>query len=149
MVLAVTPAPEIEGAGHQGGQKLDIEVEVPGMQFPCVTIRYSNFTLDPASLLRALFLFACSIVAWLHLRHCLSRSAAGVVLKAMDILVVTGMSIGARMAGQPMSSSTHPAPRFSLPHDVRTAMSTLSIEPNVIRSVCCPKCFPYQVRKFD
>ena len=32
-------------------------------------------------------------------------------------------------------------PPFHLPRDVRSAMSFLSIEPNIIRSICCPNCF--------
>jgi hypothetical protein len=28
-----------------------------------------------------------------------------------------------------------------IPHDVRTAMLSLSLEPQIIRHVCCPHCF--------
>lgn len=30
---------------------------------------------------------------------------------------------------------------LKLPHDVRSAMSALNLEPVIIRSICCPKCF--------
>jgi hypothetical protein len=32
-------------------------------------------------------------------------------------------------------------PPFRMPSDVRRAMSTLSIKPKIICSICCPKCF--------
>jgi len=85
---------------------------------------------------------ACGLAAWLHLRCGLSRSATGKVLKVMEIMVVTALNLGAALV-----RLSHPAanvstsPRFSLPHDIRTAMSVLSIEPNIIRSICCPKCY--------
>ena len=30
---------------------------------------------------------------------------------------------------------------ISIPHDIHTAISALSIEPKILRSICCPKCF--------
>jgi hypothetical protein len=47
------------------------------------------------------------------------------------------MLLGALLANSPSASSNS----FRLPHDVRTAINTLSIEPVIIRSICCPKCF--------
>ncbi|KZV93892.1 hypothetical protein EXIGLDRAFT_786996 [Exidia glandulosa HHB12029] len=40
-----------------------------------------------------------------------------------------------------MSSGSHQTPSWTPGHDVRTAMKHLSIDPVIVRSVCCPKCF--------
>jgi hypothetical protein len=91
--------------------------------------------------IQAVFGLACTLAAWLHLVCGLSRAATGSVLKVLGIIVCMSIDIG-RLSAQssPSSSTQHPI-RPSIPHDVRTAMSTLSIEPNIIRSICCPKCY--------
>ncbi len=77
------------------------------------------------------------LAAWLHLVAGLSRAATGHVLKVLQIVIQLAMLLGALLANSPSASSNS----FRLPHDVRTAINTLSIEPVIILSICCPKCF--------
>ena len=44
--------------------------------------------------------------------------------------------------GIPISESqASSGPALTLPHDVCTAMTALSIKPKIIHSICCPKCY--------
>lgn len=76
-------------------------------------------------------------MAWLHLVAGLSRAAAGHVLKVLQIVIQLAMHLGGLLASSPSNS----IPSLRLPHDVRTAIKALSIEPVIIRSICCSKCF--------
>jgi len=49
------------------------------------------------------------------------------------------MFLGILLANSPSTSNSIPPLR--LPYNVRTAIKALSIEPAIIRSICCPKCF--------
>jgi len=78
-------------------------------------------------------------MVWLHLSCGLSRAAAGKVLRVFRAIILAAIQLGMLIA-RPTSVSG-PQISFSLPRDLRTAMSKLSIEPNIIRSICCPKCY--------
>ncbi|KAJ7620648.1 hypothetical protein DFH06DRAFT_936149, partial [Mycena polygramma] len=65
----------------------------------------------------------------LHLMCGLSRDASHRVLKVIGIIV-------AMVTGETGAANDH-----KIPVDVRTAMNHLSIEPVIIRSICCPTCY--------
>jgi len=92
------------------------------------------------SLNRSIVLIVCTLVSWLHLSCGLSRAAAGKVLQVFQATILAAIQLGmimARTTSSPLDSQIS----FSVPRDLRTAMSNLSIEPNIIRSICCPKCY--------
>lgn len=86
----------------------------------------------------------CTLATWLHLGCGLSRSTTSRLLKVLGFIVQTAMELGGLLSLLPHSDQdgniTTSFPPLRLPHDVRSAMSALSIEPNIIRSICCPKC---------
>jgi hypothetical protein len=87
-------------------------------------------------------MMACTLAAWLHVCCRLSRSATSKVLRVMEVIILTAMNIGSLMArSSPSTSNTPLAPSFTLLNDVRTAISSLPIEPRIICSICCPKCY--------
>ena len=91
-----------------------------------------------------LFLAICTLAAWLHLKCGLSRASTSRLLKVLSLIVHTAMELGRLLTTtnslqQDKDNTTSLPPR--LPSDVRSAMSALDIEPNIIRSICCPKCF--------
>ncbi|KAF4616061.1 hypothetical protein D9613_006378 [Agrocybe pediades] len=96
---------------------------------------------------RPLFRLICTLVAWLHLVCGLSRASSGRVLQFLQVIVDVAMQLGrvgeylGGEEGSNRSWAASPPHSFTVPKDVRTSMSVLSIEPNIIRSVCCPKCF--------
>ncbi|PPQ99837.1 hypothetical protein CVT24_009631 [Panaeolus cyanescens] len=87
----------------------------------------------------------CLLAAWLHLVAGLSRESVNTTMKAINIIAMLVFNLSYALANQqfgqmPSLSSSIPD-IFSLPEDVRTAMLALSLEPNIIRIVCCPKCY--------
>lgn len=91
--------------------------------------------LGTASLAASVHMAVCMLITWLHLACGVSRATATITLKIFAIIVDALLHID--KATMPVPN----APKVSIPHDVRTAVSTLSLEPNIIRYVCCPKCF--------
>jgi hypothetical protein len=99
---------------------------------------------------QSLYSLICILVAWLHLACGLSRDATNGALRIIEVVVIMAINLGQLIAQATMpdsetalysKESTQPSSfSFKLPHDVRTAMNSLSIEPKIIRSVCCPKC---------
>ena len=87
---------------------------------------------------QSLFLAACTLATWLHLKCGLSRASTSQLLKVLTFVVHTAIELG-RLLTQQDNRTTALPPR--IPHDVRSAMSAIGIEPNIIRSICCPKCF--------
>ena len=86
---------------------------------------------------KSLYDLICILAAWLHLVCGLSATATTQVLKYLEMVVLLAINLGclmAQVAKSRVGSTT-------LPCDVRTAMNALSIEPSIIHSVCCPKCF--------
>src|ERR1700721_4195468 len=57
--------------------------------------------------------------------------------------VATCLNLGYMMAqaGHLLALEPWANSALILPHDVRTAMTALSVEPKIICSVCCPKCY--------
>jgi len=95
------------------------------------------------TVMQALFMLVCTLAAWLHLACGLSLVATARCLKFINIIVCTAVELGYLLAQRPSLSSPIPPPSIpplSLPTDVRKAISALSVEPNIMRSICCPKC---------
>jgi hypothetical protein len=88
---------------------------------------------------KSLFALACTLAAWLHLVCGLSRSMTTQFMKILEIIVLMAINLGCH--AEASESWTSSDVKLTLPHDVRTAMSALSIEPKIIRSICCPKCY--------
>lgn len=84
-------------------------------------------TATPLQTRRRLIFAACTLAAWLHLASGLSRDSSHRVLKVLGIII--------------RASAAMDVAAVPIPTDVRTAMARLSIEPVIIRSICCPKCF--------
>lgn len=92
----------------------------------------------PKTLRQSLYVLVCTLAVWLHLKCGLSRTATNQVLRVLELLVVAAFNFG-RMLTREESIPQLSLPRF--PHDVHTAINKLSIEPTILRSICCPKCF--------
>jgi hypothetical protein len=79
--------------------------------------------------------------AWLYLRCGLSRERASKTIEFVFHIALFAITIGMSAAG-----GSNPTSFFSPVRDVRTAINHLSIEPDLRRRVCCPKCYaPYSV----
>jgi hypothetical protein len=97
-----------------------------------------------ASAQRALYLLFCMLGTWLHLACGLSRTATNSALKVIEMLILMAIRLGYMLANPstvifPLASLPSSLP-IKLPHDIRTAISSLSLNPIILRSVCCPKC---------
>jgi hypothetical protein len=78
-----------------------------------------------------------ALTAWLYLRGGIGRERASKVMKIMFKIVQQGIQIGRRF-------STIPDGTIPVTNDARTAVSALSLDPVLQRTVCCPACFaPY------
>src|ERR1700728_2223293 len=82
---------------------------------------------------QSLFALICTLAVWLHLKCGLSRAATNQVLRILELLVIVTIdfyrlviqSKHLPIADLPTSSQSLP----QLPHDVRTAMTALALEP--------------------
>ena len=86
---------------------------------------------------RSLFVQVATLAAWLHLACGLSRTSTGRLLKFLEVLLTMAINLGRLLSQTPDSVKSH----LRLPRDVRSAITALSIEPVILRSICCPKCF--------
>jgi hypothetical protein len=81
----------------------------------------------------------------MHLIGGLSRATITKIMKVLETILLMAINLGclltqAESASVSESQAIHNSiPR--IPYDVRTAISKLSIEPKITRSICCPKCF--------
>ena len=81
----------------------------------------------------------CVFAVWLHLRAGVSRSVANIILRATALLISTTMQlIEASLCSSGILVNLS---SFEIPQDVRTAYSRQFIEPDIIRTACCPTCF--------
>jgi hypothetical protein len=92
---------------------------------------------------KVLVTFVCTIAVWLHLKCGLSRANADRLMKAIHLLISLAITFGRLLVKfqHPNLALQAPLPIPLIPHDVRTAITTLSINPKIIRSICCPKCY--------
>ncbi len=95
---------------------------------------------------RSLLVHIATLAAWLYVGCGLSRDSTGRVLKFLDMLLNLAINFGCLLSQSSPSSIISPPintlnPKHHFPRDVRFAMSTLLIEPTILRSICCPRCF--------
>lgn len=79
------------------------------------------------------------LVCWLYLHAGLSRSRTNQVLKAMKLIltvVIRLCSVVLAAAGIPLDLSEIPIPK-----DIRTVVGSIGLDPDLVRTICCPKCF--------
>ena len=91
---------------------------------------------------KLLVTFVCTIAVWLHLTCGLSRANADRLMKAIHLLVSLAINFAhllVKIQHPNVALQTLQTPL--IPHDVRTAITILSLDPNIIRSICCPKCY--------
>lgn len=91
---------------------------------------------------QSLFALVCTLAVWLHLKRGLSRASTNQVLRVLGFLVNLAINFGrlvtqASYPNLPIGTPHSP----QIPHDVRTAISVLALEPKIVRSICCPKCY--------
>jgi len=82
-------------------------------------------------------------MVWLHLACGLSRANADRLMKAIHLLISLAINFGRLLVKlqHPNLAVEMPLQTPLIPHDVRTAITTLSLDPKIIRSICCPKCY--------
>jgi hypothetical protein len=92
--------------------------------------------LAGAPLLQEIVVLICMLASWLHLTCGLSRDAASRVLKFLFLIVRLSVRAGALL-----SKDMETLNAFHMPLFVNSAIAQLGLEPDLIRSICCPKCF--------
>jgi hypothetical protein len=92
---------------------------------------------------KLLVTFVCTIAVWLHLKCGVSRVNVNRLMKVIHLLISLAINFGSSLAKiqHPHLSLEMPLPTPPIPHDIRTAITTLSLDPKITRSVCCPKCY--------
>ncbi|THU92353.1 hypothetical protein K435DRAFT_862532 [Dendrothele bispora CBS 962.96] len=85
--------------------------------------------------------YMCSMLAaWLNLSGGASCTTSGVMLKAITTILATAFHIISITLLKPLGVNIDiPIPH--IPRDVHSTYNTLNIEPTIIRTACCPKCF--------
>ncbi|THU85339.1 hypothetical protein K435DRAFT_805976 [Dendrothele bispora CBS 962.96] len=78
--------------------------------------------------------------AWLNLAGGGSQTTTGVILKGIAIILMTAFKIISTTLLKPLGLDID-IPLPHTPRDVRSTYNALSIEPTIIRTACCPKCF--------
>ncbi|KAF8193318.1 hypothetical protein BJ912DRAFT_960656, partial [Pholiota molesta] len=81
----------------------------------------------------------CLLVVWLHIRAHVSRSVANKLLRAIQFILTTTLSLVEAALG--LSGINVLFSGIELPRDIRTAYQLYSIEPEIIRTACCPNCY--------
>jgi len=92
---------------------------------------------------KVLVTFVCTITVWLHLACGLSRANADRLMKAIHLLILLAINFGRLLVKlqHPNLAVEMPLPTPLIPHDVHTAITTLSLNPKIIRSIWCSKCY--------
>lgn len=81
------------------------------------------------------------LVAWLVLCKGISKRTADITLRVLRLILFTTLHlIYLTLTGLGAQIST-PSPIVDIPLDIRTVYGKLNLNPNLIRSICCPKCF--------
>ncbi|OJT14959.1 hypothetical protein TRAPUB_8489, partial [Trametes pubescens] len=81
------------------------------------------------------------VVSLLHTVAAVSRPFTALILALVKVVVFGAYSLGSTSAGQAASSTALSALLRAIPDDVRTALSALGVEPNIVRYACCKSCF--------
>ena len=92
---------------------------------------------------KVLVTFVCTIMVWLHLACGLSCANADRLMKAIHLLILLAINFGHLLMKlqHPNLAVEMPLPTPLIPYNVHTLITTLSLDPKIIRSICCPKCY--------
>ena len=96
---------------------------------------------DVAACKRSLYELICVLATWLHLICGLSVARTIKVMKFVEEIVLLAIKLGILMIQSVSKSQIDVRTSITLPHDVHTAINALCIEPTIVRSICCPRCF--------
>jgi hypothetical protein len=80
-----------------------------------------------------------SLLVWLNLKASVSRETANTILKALQFILTTALEllqIALAAQGIPVQ-----IPKLRIPSDIRTIYRNFTIEPEIIQTPCCPKCY--------
>ncbi len=80
-----------------------------------------------------------TLAVWLHLQAGVSRKVANMLLKAFQLIITVTLTLVETSLG--LSGINVSLPKLRIPQDVRTAYQNHFTEPEISRTVCCPKCF--------
>ncbi|THU76379.1 hypothetical protein K435DRAFT_879290 [Dendrothele bispora CBS 962.96] len=80
------------------------------------------------------------LAAWLNLSGGVSRTTTGIMLKAIATILATAFHIISITLLKALGHDID-IPIPNIPRDVRSTYNTLNIEPTIIHTICCPKCF--------
>lgn len=82
------------------------------------------------------------LVAWLSLYAGTSRETSNAALKALHLIILTTLElICAVLASAGFSNITVDPAKIDIPADIRTLYTRQQLEPEISRTVCCPKCY--------
>lgn len=82
------------------------------------------------------------LVAWLSLYAGTSRETSNTVLKALHLIILTILElICAALTSMGLSNITVDPAKFDIPADIRTLYTRQQLEPDILRTICCPKCY--------
>lgn len=81
----------------------------------------------------------CTLVVWLYLRAGVSRKIANVILRSLKLIIATVFSLISMVLRDTVAINLALNPP-SIPIDICTALKLHRIEPEIIRTMCCPKC---------
>src|SRR5882762_5766679 len=90
---------------------------------------------------QSLYVLVSMLAVWLHLKCGLSCVATNQTLTVLGFIVIFGCLLAHSDLYHNYQPVSKPDPPH-LPHDVHTAMNTLSLEPVILHLICCMKCFP-------
>ena len=103
---------------------------------PSISFYNSDISVGGVDAIRqTLFLAICTLAAWLHLKCGLSRATTSRLYRFWASLCIQRWNLDS------FSQLRIPYGRIEITPPLFCAMSALDIEPNIIRSICCPKCF--------
>jgi hypothetical protein len=96
--------------------------------------------LDPETEAARIVTLCQVLVAWLHLYTGLSRARTNQVLRALGLILNSVIQLTEflfRAAG----FHSVDLPHLAIPRDIRSVYRGGTLNPDFIRTVCCPKCF--------
>ncbi|KAH7096937.1 hypothetical protein BKA62DRAFT_604834, partial [Auriculariales sp. MPI-PUGE-AT-0066] len=88
---------------------------------------------------REISMMCCILIAWLRVHAGVSRATACQILAVLRLIIKATLALSHDDRASSGSESESVIP--DVPLDDRTAIKRLDIEPELHRSVCCPRCF--------